>query len=115
MWFQAAEPPHFPGRFTAQGVRVVRTPLRAPRANAFAERWVGTARRDCLDWLFILGSRHLERVLREYVRHYNHARPHRALRLRPPLPGGQLVAPDSPVVRLDRLGGVLHEYTRRAA
>jgi putative transposase len=96
----------------------VRTPVRAPRANAFAERWVGTARRDCLDWLLILGPRHLERVLREYVDHYNRARPHRSLKLRPPLPRGQPVAPLrplEPVVRRDRMGGLLHEYFRYAA
>jgi hypothetical protein len=75
-------------------------------------------RRDCLDWLLILGPRHLERVLREDVDHYNHARPHRALKLRPPLPRGQPVAPLrplEPVVRRDRLGGLLHEYSRCAA
>jgi transposase InsO family protein len=108
-------PPAFDAVFAAQRVRVVRTPVRAPRANAFAERWVGTARRDCLDWLLVLGSRHLERVLHEYVRHYNHARPHRALQLRPPLPRGQPVATVGPVRRRDRLGGVLHEYSRCAA
>jgi hypothetical protein len=108
-------PPAFDGVFAAQGVRVVRTPVRAPRANAFAERWVGTARRDCLDWLLLLGPRHLERALHEYVDHYNRARPHRALHLRPPIPAEQPAAPGGPVVRLDRLGGVLHEYTRCAA
>jgi hypothetical protein len=76
---------------------------------------VGTARRDCLDWLLLLGLRHLERVLREHVGHYNRDRPHRALHLRPPVPGAQPLAPGGPVVRLDRLGGVRHEYSRRAA
>jgi hypothetical protein len=105
----------FDAVFSGQAVRVVRTPARAPRANAFAERWVGTVRRECLDWLLILGPRHLERVLREYVRHYNVARPHRALRLCPPLPRGQPVAAGGPVLRHDRLGGLLHEYSRCAA
>ena len=93
----------FDAVFSGQAVRVVRTPARAPRANAFAERWVGTVRRDCLDWLLILGPGHLEQVLHEYVRHYNTARPHRALQLRPPLPRGQPVATVGPVRRHDRL------------
>jgi hypothetical protein len=88
-------PPAFDGIFAAQGTRVVRTPVRAPRANAFAERWVGTVRRDCLDWVLVLGPRHLEQVLREYVHHYNWARPHRPSRCgrrcpvaSPPRPAG---------------------------
>jgi putative transposase len=108
-------PPAFDAVFAGQAVRVLRTPVRAPQANAFAERWVGTVRRDCLDRLLILGPRHLERVLREYVRHYNVARPHRALQLRPPLPRGQPVTAVGPVLRHDRLGGLLHEYSRCAA
>ena len=107
--------PSFDASFNGQGVRVIRTPARAPRANAFAERWVGTVRRECLDRLLILGPWHLEKVLREYVDHYNVARPHRALRLRPPLPRGQPVGPAGPVLRHDRLGGLLHEYERAAA
>ena len=67
-----------------EGVRVIRTPLQAPKANAHAERWVGTARRECLDWVIIGGLRHLERVLDEYVDHYNNERPHRGLQLHPP-------------------------------
>ena len=55
----------------SEGVRVIKTPVRSPRANAYAERWVRTVRTECLDWLLILGRRHLERVLREYARHYN--------------------------------------------
>ena len=76
--------------FRADGIRIIRTPIRAPRANAFAERFVGTVRRECLDRMLILGRRHLERVLAEYIAHYNDHRPHRAL--------GQLapLAPDSP-------------------
>jgi hypothetical protein len=108
-------PPAFDAAFAAQGARVVRAPFRAPWANAFAERWVGTIRRECLDWLLILGPRHLEHAVREYVRHYNAARPHRALQLRPPLPRGQPVEWGGPVLRHDRLGGVLREYSRRAA
>jgi putative transposase len=106
-------PASFDAVFRAEAVRVVRTPVRVPRANAVAERWVGTVRRDCLDWLFILGPRHLEQVLREYVAHYNAARPHRALALRPPLARGQLTRPAAGaagIIRRDRLGGLIHEY-----
>jgi putative transposase len=74
-------PASFDAVFRAEHVRVVRTPPQAPRANAVAERWVGTARRECLDWVLILGRRQLEQVLEEYVAHYNTARPHRALQL----------------------------------
>jgi transposase InsO family protein len=108
-------PPAFDAVFAGQAVRVIRSPVRAPQANAFAERWVGTVRRECLDWLLLLGPRRLEQVLREYVRHYNAARPHRALGLRPPLPRGQPVAPMGAVRRHDRLGGLLHEYSRCTA
>ena len=108
--------PAFDAVFTAQGGRVVRTPVRAPRANAFAERWVGTVRRECLDWLLIAGERLLCRVLRESAEHYNAARPHRALGLRPPLraPSSDASGTGS-VRRSDRLGGLLHEYERAAA
>jgi hypothetical protein len=107
--------PAFDAVFAAQGVRVVRTPGRAPRANAFAERWVRTVREDCLDWLLILGERHLQQVLSEYGRHYNHARPHRSLELQTPLPRGQPSGPAEEVVRRDCLGGLIHEYEKVAA
>jgi transposase InsO family protein len=74
----------FDAVFASGGVRVVRTPVRAPNANAHIERWVGSVRRECLDRLLIVGRRQLEHVLRFYVGHYNHARPHRALDLEPP-------------------------------
>jgi transposase InsO family protein len=67
-----------------EGLQVVRTPIRAPRANAICERWIRTVRTECLDWLLIFSRRHLERVLRVYVRHYNRQRPHRALQLQAP-------------------------------
>src|SRR3989442_2722775 len=62
--------------FRSEGIRVIRTPIRAPQANAFAERFVRTVRGECLDWLLILGRRHLEHVLATYVTHYNRDRPH---------------------------------------
>ena len=70
--------------FRSEGIKVIRTPIRAPQANAYAERFVRTVRAECLDWLLILGRRHLEHVLRTYVTHYNRERPHRALALVPP-------------------------------
>jgi transposase InsO family protein len=69
----------FDAAFHGEGVRVIRTPLQAPNANAHVERWVGSVRRECLDRLLIFSRRQLERVLRVYVRHYNEQRPHRAL------------------------------------
>jgi hypothetical protein len=70
--------------FNTEGIRVIHTPVRAPKANAVAERFVGTLRRECLDWLLITSRRHLQRVLAEWVDHYNGHRPHRALELAPP-------------------------------
>src|SRR5918995_2385655 len=104
--------------FRSEGIEIIRTPFRAPKANAVAERWVGTVRRDCLDWLLIASRRQLEHVLRVYVDHYNHHRPHRALSLRPPTPDRHLhaVSSHSParIHRRDRLGGLIHEYARAA-
>ena len=73
----------FDAIFRGDGIAVIRTPIQAPNANAHAERWVGSVRRECLDRLLIFGRRQLEHVLRVYIRHFNHQRPHRALDLRP--------------------------------
>src|SRR5262245_44903321 len=104
--------------FKSEGVEIIRTPFRAPRANAFAERWVRTVRRDCLNWLLIVSRRQLEGVLRIYVDHYNAHRPHRALELTPPMPRRRrhLVESHQPtqIQRRDRLGGLIHEYARAA-
>jgi putative transposase len=79
--------------FSATGIEVLKTPVRAPRANAYAERWVGTPRRELLDRMLIFGRRHLESVLAEYVDHYNAHRPHRSLGQAPPLePAQSMVA-----------------------
>jgi putative transposase len=95
---------------------VVRTPIRAPKANAFAERWVGSVRRECLDHVLVFGRRHLQRVLGAYVEHYNRARPHRGLDLQPPDPGLDSGAMQGTKVRRrDVLGGLIHEYHRSAA
>jgi transposase InsO family protein len=101
--------------FSAEGVRVIRTPVRAPKANAAAERFVGSVRRECLDWLLIANRRHLNRVLREFAEHYNRHRPHRALGLAPPEPRPPArpvsTLPAGAIRRRDRLGGLIHEYT----
>jgi len=96
--------------FASQGIRVIRTPIRAPRANAYAERFVRTIRTDCLDHVLIYGSRHLERVLRTYADHYIEQRPHRGLRLA--TPSGRSSAPEKgrTIERRDVLGGLIHEY-----
>jgi putative transposase len=102
--------------FRTEGVRVVNTPIRAPKANAFAERWVRTARRECLDHVLILGRRHLERVLGEFAGHYNAERPHRGLGLaRPSSPTLSSSGSSGEIRRRDRLGGMIHEYHRDVA
>jgi putative transposase len=94
---------------------VIRLPYRSPRANAFAERWVGTVRRECLDHLLIFGRRHLETVPEEFVEHYHEARPHQGLgQRRPCQPSALMVLPHGDVERRDRLGGLLHDYRRVA-
>jgi putative transposase len=101
--------------FTGADIRIIRTPVRAPRANAIAERFIGTLRRECLDHLLITGQRHLAEVLREFIEHYNTHRPHRSLKQHPPAsrtppPSGATVRP----LRRDRLGGLVHEYLQVA-
>jgi transposase InsO family protein len=103
--------------FRAEGVRVIKAPVRAPKARAHAERWVGSVRRECLDRLLILGRRHLHHLLATYVVHYNEHRPHRARAQRPPLrppqsgehPIASMFVP-SRVRRRDLLGGLIREY-----
>jgi transposase InsO family protein len=86
--------------FRSEGVEVIRTPIRAPKANAHAERWVQTVRAECLDWTLVVGWRHLLRLLRGYVRHYNEQRPHRSLALAvPSLRRGNSVHGRSTLVR----------------
>ena len=103
--------------FRTEGAQVLVTPVQAPNANA-AERWVGTVRAECVDWLLIVGRGHLEQVLKVYVKHYNEHRPHRALRLQPPeRTGGSTVVSQgqlAEVRRRDLLGGLLHQYRRAA-
>ena len=104
--------------FRSEGIRVIKAPVRAPKARAHAERWVGSLRRECLDMLLIVGRRHLERVVAVYTRHYNEHRPHRSLEQRPPLaqPPMRAAETDADVISLDRLrrrdllAGLIHEY-----
>ena len=99
--------------FSSIGVETLLTPVRSPRANAFAERWVRTVRNDCLDHVFVRSRRHLEAVLAEYVEHYNRACPHRGLDLSPPHPTTVADGP-GPLHRHDILAGLIHEYERVA-
>jgi transposase InsO family protein len=95
----------------SEGTKVIRTPIQAPNANAYAERWIRTLRADCLDRILILGRHHLEHVLRVYRRHYNEHKPHRALQLHPP--DGRDPRPLNATDRIrrrDLLGGLIHEY-----
>jgi transposase InsO family protein len=99
--------------FRSEGISVIRAPIAAPRAKAHAERWVGSVRRECLDRILIVSRTHLERVLLEYVAHYNTHRPHRSLEQQPPLLETDPVSARDQewhVRRRDRLGGLLHEY-----
>jgi putative transposase len=89
--------------------------VQAPNANAHAERWVGSVRRECLDRLLIFGRRQLEQVLRSYAGHYNRHRPHRSLAFRPPeqadrTPTPLRAPPYAQLNRRDLLGGLIHEY-----
>jgi putative transposase len=106
----------FDAVFTAIGVRIVRTPVQAPRANAIAERWIASARRECLDRMLITGERHLQLVLGEYADHYNTHRPHRTLHQNPPAgrQGPPAAGANIRVLRRDRVGGLIHEYAEVA-
>jgi putative transposase len=105
----------FDAVFAGADIRIIRTPVRAPRANAIVERWIGTLRRECLDHLLITGPRHLAVVLDEFAEHYNTHRPHRSLRQQPPA-GRTPPPPDATIrqLRRDRLGGLIHEYVQVA-
>jgi putative transposase len=104
--------------FRSEGIEIIRTPVRAPKANAIAERFVRTVRSECLDWLLIVNRRHLERVLGVFVDHYNSHRPHRSLNLALPDPTARKLSlvrpPKAGVERRDRLGGLVHEYSLAA-
>ncbi len=99
--------------FSSIGIEAIRTPIRSPKANAFAERWVRTVREECLDHLLVFSRRHLESVLTEYIAHYNQARPHRGRQLSTPSPRPKTQATGE-IRRHDVLDGIVHEYDRAA-
>jgi putative transposase len=107
----------FDALFRSAGKRVIRTPIRAPNANAYAERVIETIRAECLDWTLIQGRLHLDRTLRTYAEHYNRGRPNRALGLTPALAAAAETIQVSPrdVRRRDLHGGLIHEYHGLAA
>jgi putative transposase len=106
----------FDAVLAAAGVRIIKTPVRAPRANAIAERWIASARRECLDRMLITGERHLRLILGEFADHYNSHRPHRALEQHPPAgrPHPPTLGANVRILRRDRLGGLIHEYSQVA-
>ena len=106
----------FDAIFTAADIRIIKTPVRAPRANAIAERFVGSVRRELLDRILVTNQRHAAAVLTEYAEHYNSHRPHRTLGQAAPLrPLPQPTTSETNTVRRrDRLGGLLHEYQQVA-
>jgi putative transposase len=106
----------FEAVFATEGIETVLTPFRAPKANAFAERWVRSIRQECLDQLLIVNQRHLKQVLHEYSTYYNMRRPHQGLLQQSPLPYPILPTNECGVIgRRDILGGIIHDYFRQAA
>ncbi|MFI0821998.1 integrase core domain-containing protein [Streptomyces sp. NPDC021098] len=101
----------FDAVFTGNGIAVIPTPRQSPRSNAFAERWIRTARTECTDRLLITGERHLRTVLNQYAQHYNAGRAHRRLDLRAPDDDPNIIPlPAATVRRRQVLGGLLNEY-----
>jgi transposase InsO family protein len=101
--------------FAGNGTRVIRTPVRSPRANSFAERFVGTLRRECLDHVLILGEQHLRSVLAEYAQHYNGHRPHQSLQQEHPQRGPSTAIDLSARIEPRQvLSGLISEYRRAA-
>jgi len=105
-------PAAFDAVFTSQGIEFVKTPYQAPQANAFAERWVRSVRGECLDHILIVNERHLRRVLQEYVKYYNQARPHQGIYQRFPISNPEQSS-EGPVCRRNILGGIIHDYFRQ--
>jgi putative transposase len=103
--------------FAAEGLKILKTPIRTPVANTFAERWIGTLRRELLDRTIIWNQHQLERLVVDYIEHYNTHRPHRSLRQRPPTPqhrpNGKTQEPRH-VIRSSRCDGLINEYRNAA-
>ena len=103
------------GRVAAgAGIQVLRTPYGAPKANAICERFLGSLRRECLDFFLLFSERHLYRIVREYVDYFNQARPHQGIQQRTPCPP-ELLPDSGRIVSIPALGGLHHDYRRRAA
>jgi hypothetical protein len=104
----------FDGVLAAARIQIIKTPARAPRANAIAERWIATTRRQCPDQMLITGERHLRLVLDQYTGHYNVHRPHTAPQQAPPAGHRypSALSANAQVLRRDRLGGLIHEYSQ---
>jgi transposase InsO family protein len=101
--------------FTGAGVRIIKIPPRAPRANCYAERFVGTLRRECLDHVLVYGERHLRGVLAEFERHYNDHRPHQSRDQKPPVhEPGRVIDMRVPVRRTKAVSGLINQYRRAA-
>ena len=102
----------FDAVFESEGLHVIRTPYRAPNANAFAERWVRTVRNECLDLLLIINATHLLRVLKEYIyKYYNVARPHQGIGQRFPM-AQEPAENTGPIQKRKVLGGIINDYYR---
>ena len=105
-------PSAFDTVFTSQGIEIVKTPYQAPRANAFAERWVRSVRQECLDHILIVNERHLLRVLQEYTAYYNQARPHQGIGQHFPISDPERSTKGT-IRRRNVLGGIIHDYFRQ--
>ena len=100
--------------FESEGIDIIRTPIRAPNANAYAERWVRSVREECFDKLIIGNEKHLRRVMNEYVTYYNTARPHQGIQQQIPI-APHISSESGPVRCQDVLGGIIHNYFRDTA
>jgi putative transposase len=102
----------FDNVFTSEGMKVVHTPYRAPKANAYAERWMRSVREECLDRILVVNQNHLKNILREYTNYYNHLRPHQGIGQHFPVPSSRRNS-GGVIRRRDILGGIIHDYSRQ--
>ncbi len=107
--------PHFEAVAAGSGIEVIRTPVRAPNANSFCERFLASLHRECLEYMLILNERHLSKVVREYANYFNHARPHQGIGQRIPVPPPKVEPPPTgKIFAFPVLGGLHHDYRRAA-